>query len=47
VELSPGSVVQLNAILFIHLGNGIHQASPQIEARLPKTSPVLEGLLGK
>lgn len=47
MELSPGSVVQLNAILSIHLGNGIHQASPQSEVHLPKTSPVLEGLLGK
>lgn len=28
MELSPGCVVQLNAILFIHLGSGIHQASP-------------------
>lgn len=47
MELSPGSVVQLNAILSIHLGNGIHQACPQSEVHLPKTSPVLEGLLGK
>lgn len=40
-------MVQLNAILSIHPGNDIHQASPQSEARLPKTSLVLEGLLGK
>lgn len=46
--------MQLNAILSIHLGNGIHHPPPhtpppppQSEVRLPKTSLVLEGLLGK
>ena len=46
-QLSPGSVLQPNAILSIHLGNGIHQASPWSVLRLPETSLLLEGLLGK